>query len=72
MTIESRGANWPTCHGTGSEEKVGKATRLVVTVPETRPECPKAGKHYYGVVGDKLVEINRDGKLVTDGKPVKP
>lgn len=70
MTTESRGANWPTCHGTGSDEKVGKATRLVVTVPDTKPDCPKAGKHYYGIVGDKLVEINRDGKRMADGKSV--
>ncbi len=70
MSIESSGSNWPTCEGKASEEKVGKATRLVVTVPATRPDCPKAGKHFYGVVGDKLVEINRDGKVMMNGKAV--
>lgn len=69
MTIETGGRSWPTCEGKQSEEKVGKATRLVVTVATTQPECRKAGKHYYGVVGDKLVEIHRDGKPMLDAKP---
>lgn len=49
------------CRGTLSEQRVGKATQLVVAVAESTgasDHCLAAGKHVLALSGDRLVSVN--------------